>query len=196
MLRLAAQGNDPFDAAFGLGSLHEWFGSTAFTISNTVFRGAEDAAILGAAGFNEQIKIIRKMLVDFLVQKASLSAVSYAPPEEFFCGDHDEYLKDQIKTSRLSTSYFSVQIPSSSRSSTPRSAFSRGKGQSYGEDPVFGVQASEAASRDQSRRFQSLRETLPSVPLAAGGAPGNSVAARGLLRRRPRPRQSRLSGGG
>ena len=79
MLRLAAQGIDPFDAAFGLGSLHDWLGSSAFTFSNTVFRGAEDAAILGAAGFNAQIKIIRKMLVDFLVQKASLSAVSYAP---------------------------------------------------------------------------------------------------------------------
>ena len=64
MLRLVAQGNDPFDAAFGLGSLHEWLGSTAITISNTVFRGARDAAILGAAGFNEQIKTIRKMVVD------------------------------------------------------------------------------------------------------------------------------------
>ena len=64
MLRLVAQGNDPFDAAYGLGSLHEWLESTAFTISNTVFRGAKDAAILGAAGFNEQIKTIRKMVVD------------------------------------------------------------------------------------------------------------------------------------
>ena len=49
MLRLAAQGIDPFDAAFGLGSLHDWLGSSAFTFSNTVFRGAEDAAISSAA---------------------------------------------------------------------------------------------------------------------------------------------------
>ena len=64
MLRLVDEGNDPFDAVYGFGSFREWLTSTAYSISNTVFRGVKDAAVMGAAGFNEQIKTIRKMVVD------------------------------------------------------------------------------------------------------------------------------------
>ena len=168
MLRLVARGEDPFDAAFGLGSLHEWLESTAFNISNTVFRGVRDAAVLGAAGFNEQIKTIRKMVVDHPRTESLPISIERCPPSEaFFCGGHDEYLKDQIKASRLTDPYYSLQIPTSSRFSTPRSAFSRGKGQSKGRTPYTGSRSSYKRPATRS----SFKGSKPSTSKSPGNAP-------------------------
>ena len=163
MLRLVDEGNDPFDAVYGFGSFREWLTSTAYSISNTVFRGVKDAAVMGAACFNEQIKTIRKMVVDHPRTESLPISIDKCPPsEEFFCGGHHEYLRDQIKASRLTDNYQTVRLPDS-RFSTSRSAFSRGKGQSKGRTPYSG-------SRRPAFR-SSFKGSKPSTSKSPGNAP-------------------------
>ena len=96
MHRQVEQGTFPFHATVGPGSFQDWIENTAYDISNTVFRGVRDAAILGAAGFNEQIKTIRKMVVDHPRTESLPISIERCPPSEaFFCGGHDEYLKSE-----------------------------------------------------------------------------------------------------
>ena len=63
--KIKEEGVSPFTAAAdGPGSLLQWMEDLSYALNHTVFRGVKDAAILGAAGFNEQVKGVRKMVAE------------------------------------------------------------------------------------------------------------------------------------
>ena len=113
-------GYDPFDEEFGLGTLREWLKNAGRAVSGVVFRGVKDAAILSAAAFNNQVKIIRKMVVDHPRAAALPLTIDKCPPsEEYFCGGHHEFLKEQVKYSKITDDYKTVRLQDS-RFSTSR----------------------------------------------------------------------------
>ena len=172
MEREVERGVFPFHATVGPGSFLQWIRDTAYDISHTVFRGVKDAAVLSAAGFNEQIKTIRKMVVDHpRTESLPISIDRCAPSEEFFCGGHDDYLKDQIKASRLTDPYFMMAMPTSGRFSTPKSAFSRGKGQTKGKTPYSGVRSTYRRPASRPTFKSSFKGSRPSTSKTSGNAP-------------------------
>ena len=131
-------GYDPFSEEFGLGTLREWLKNVGRGLGSVVFRGVKDAAILSAAAFNNQIKTIRKMVVDHpRVGKLPLSIDKCPPSEQYFCGGHHEFLKEQAKFSRITDDYKTVRLLDS-RFASSRTNYGRGRGQFKGRTRFSG----------------------------------------------------------
>ena len=164
MINLIDEGYDPFDEGFGFGTLREWLKDVGRAISGVVFRGVKDAAILSAACFNNQVKTIRKMVVDHPRTAALPISIDKCPPsEEFFCGGHHKYLKEQMKYSKITDDVRTVRLLDS-RFSTSRTSYSRGRGQVKGRTRYLG-------SRRPAYNSSSFRGSKPSTSKAPGNAP-------------------------
>ena len=139
--------------------------------SHTVFRGVKDAAILGAAGFNDQVKGVRKMVADHArCARLPLNIDKCPPSEKYFCGGNTQYLKDQMEASKLTDPYNLVAVPSSGRFDFAKSTFSRGKGLSKGKTPYSGVKSAYRRPASRPAFKSSFGGSKPSTSKPSGNA--------------------------
>ena len=170
--KIREEGSSPWSSLDdGPNSLLQWIEDLCYDFNHTVFRGAKDVVTLGAAGFNDQVKGIRKMLSDHpRCKRLSVNIDKCPPSETHFCGDRTEFLKNQMEASKLTDPVKLYAVSTANRFDYARSTYTaRGKGLK-GKTPYSGGKSAyrRPASRPASKN--SFEDSRPSTSKASGNA--------------------------
>ena len=166
------EGVSPFTAAAdGPGSLLQWMEDLSYALNHTVFRGVKDAVTLGAAGFNEQVKGIRKMVAEHpRCTGLSVNIDKCPPSEKHVCGDRTEFLKNQMEASKLTDPVKLYAVSTANRFDFAKPTYTaRGKGLK-GKTPYSGGKSAYRRPASRLASKNSFEDSRPSTSKASGNA--------------------------